>query len=90
MMPFNTNKFNVTTVSTATYDVVPSDQVLHITRTSTGTCAIDLKTAQLQAGRVILFKDAGGNCSTYNITVTTEGSETIDGGATHEKIKLSN
>jgi hypothetical protein len=72
---------NITTVSTATYDLLLSDDILHVTRTATGTCAIDLKTAQVIKGREITIKDASLNAGTYNITVTTEGAETIDGAA---------
>lgn len=35
------------------------------------------------AGRVITVKDVADNAATNNITVTTEGSETIDGSATY-------
>ena len=71
-----------TTVSASTYDVLATDDILHVTYTSTGTVAIDLKTAQLENGRIIRIKDAGGNAEEYNITITTEGAETIDGVAT--------
>ena len=73
---------NVTTVNAATYDVLTTDNILHVTRTATGVCAIDLKTAQLVAGRLLVIKDAGGNASVNNITITTQGAETIDGAAT--------
>ncbi len=72
----------VTTVSTATYDILVTDNVLHVTRTATGTCAIDLKTAQMVSGRRILIKDAGAGATTYNITISTEGAEKIDGADT--------
>lgn len=34
-----------------------------------------------QAGKIFVVKDAGGNAGTNAITITTEGSETIDGAA---------
>ena len=74
---FNTR----TTVNVATYDVVEDDRVLHVTRSAAGVCAIDLKTAQLGKNRILDVKDAGGNAFVNNITITTEGAETIDGAA---------
>jgi hypothetical protein len=71
----------VTVVDAATYDVLATDKILHVTRTATGACAITLMTDQAVDGRLITIKDAGG-ASTYNITVDTEGAETIDGAAT--------
>jgi hypothetical protein len=35
-----------------------------------------------QAGRVIVVKDGSGNAATFNIIISTEGAETIDGAAT--------
>ncbi len=70
-------------VDAATYDVLPGDDVLLVDRSATGVCAIDLKTAQVgEVGRVLTVKDSGGDASTSNITISTEGSETIDGAAT--------
>ena len=74
---------NITTVTSATYDVLISDYILHVTYTATGpVTSLRLMTAQTVAGRIIHIKDAGGNAGTNNITITTEGSETIDGAAT--------
>ena len=71
----------VTTVNVASYDLLSADDILHVTRTATGTCAIDLKTAQTTSGRVLTVKDAAGNAAAFNITVTTEAGELIDGQA---------
>ncbi len=35
-----------------------------------------------QAGRVIVIKDGSGKAATFNIIISTEGAETIDGAAT--------
>jgi len=75
--------YNVTTVNAATYDLLDSDKILHVTYTASGAVtSLTLPTAQAIAGRVITIKDAGGNAGTNNITVDTEGAETIDGAAT--------
>ena len=75
---------NVTTVNAATYNVLPEDHILHVTYTGTGAVtSIDLKTAQTIKGRLVVVKDAGGNAAANNITITTEGAQTIDGAATY-------
>jgi len=43
---------------------------------------ITLATADTVAGRIVIVKDTSGGAGTNNITVATEGSETIDGAAT--------
>ena len=50
--------------------------------TTGGVVTITLSTGMVVAGSVIIVKDEGGNAGTNNITVDTEGSETIDGAAT--------
>lgn len=72
----------ITTVNAATYDLLATDYILHVTYSATGACAITLPTAQVVAGRTVIIKDAGGLAGTNNITVDTEGAETIDGSAT--------
>ncbi len=69
---------NLTIVNAASYDVLASDETLHVTYTDTGTVAIELKTAQLIAGRVLVIKDADFNASVNNITLSTEGAEKIE------------
>lgn len=49
--------------------------------TSTSATTITLDSAGLNAGHTVRIKDKTGNSNTYNITVNTEGSETIDGGS---------
>lgn len=74
---------NITTVNAATYDLLITDDIVHVTYTSTGAVtSLTLPTAQVVAGRRIVIKDAGGQAATNNITVDTQGSETIDGVAT--------
>ena len=71
----------ITTVNAATYDLLSTDEILHVTYTATGVITITLPTAEVISGRHILIKDTG-NAGTNNITIDTEGSETIDGAAT--------
>lgn len=74
---------NTTTVNVATYDLLATDDILLVTYTTTGAVtSLTLPTAQVIDGRVIVIKDAGGNAATNNITIDTEGAETIDGANT--------
>ena len=68
-----------TTVSTETYTVLAADRILHVTRTATGACGVTIPTALITSTFNLLIKDAGGNAGTNNITIATEGAETIDG-----------
>ena len=74
---------NTTTVASATYDLLASDDIVLVTYTATGAVtSLTLPTAQVVAGRTIVIKDVGGSAGTNNITIDTEASETIDGAAT--------
>jgi hypothetical protein len=75
------DKVVVTTVAAATYSLLPTDYILAVGYTVTGSVAITIPTAQCVSGRIIEIKDSGGNASTNNITVTPQ-AETIDGDAT--------
>jgi len=67
------------TVSTATYTVLSTDRTLHVTRTAAGTCTITIPSSLILSEYFRLtIKDTGG-AGTYNITIETGGSETIDG-----------
>ena len=77
------NIIDTTTVNVATYDLLTTDYILHVTYTGTAAVtSLTLPTAQCVDGRLVIIKDAGGNASVNNITVDTEGAETIDGAAT--------
>lgn len=76
-------KVNETTVNAATYDLLATDYILNVAYTTTGAVtSLTLPTAQCVAGRAIVIKDTGGLSGTNNITIDTEGSETIDGDET--------
>ena len=66
------------TVDTATYTVEETDKLLHVTYTTTGACTITIPTALITERFNLVIKDAGG-ATANNITVATEGAETIDG-----------
>lgn len=68
-----------TLVNASTYALLPADQLLHVTYTLTGTVIITIPTAQIIDGREFTIKDADFNAGTNNITVETEGAQTIDG-----------
>ena len=71
---------DVTIVAGATYTVLSTDQLIHTTYTPTGPItSILIPTSLMTKGREITIKDGGGNASVNNITVETEGAETIDG-----------
>jgi len=73
----------ITTVNVATYDLLMTDRIVHVIYTTTAAVtSLTLPTAQTLRGRKITIKDAGGAAAANNITIDTEGAETIDGAAT--------
>jgi len=68
-------------VDSSTHSTSDTDAILSVSYTGTGAVTITLQSANVAAGRVLVIKDAGGNATTNNITVNTQGSETIDGAA---------
>lgn len=68
----------VTRVNAATYNLLVTDQVLHVDYTITGPVTnLRLMSAQCVDGRRIEIKDSGCNAGVNSITVTTEGAEKI-------------
>ncbi len=81
---FSTSSTNVTTVNAVTYDLLVTDDILHVIYTLTGAVtSLTLPTLQVRSGRSVLIKDAANNANTNNITIDTEGAETIEGAATY-------
>ena len=69
-----------TAVTAATYTAKAGDQVIGVNRA--GVVTITLPTDQVSKGRIYTVKDESGAAAANNITVATEGAETIDGSAT--------
>tara|TARA_R100001530_G_scaffold10633_1_gene10451 strand:- start:6856 stop:8463 length:1608 start_codon:yes stop_codon:yes gene_type:complete len=73
----------LTTVNAASADVDEFDNIVHVTYTTTGVVALEMQTSGIEIERKTwIIKDADGNASVNNITISTEGAETIDGAAT--------
>lgn len=69
-----------TAVTDATYTAKAGDRVIGVNRA--GAVTITLPSAEVRPGRSYTIKDESGAANSNNITVATEGSETIDGSAT--------
>ncbi|MDV2504633.1 MAG: hypothetical protein RX318_11865, partial [bacterium] len=67
-------------VTDASYSILTTDRVIGVNRA--GAVTVTLPSAGAVAGRTYIVKDESGAAGTNNITVATEGSETIDGSAT--------
>ena len=74
--------FNITTGATGTVAIDGTATIVGCSYTDTGAVTATIATAALAAGKVIIVKDIGGSGDTNNITIATEGDETIDGAAT--------
>ena len=76
---------NTTNITSSTYDLSGSDFILNCDYTSTGEItSLTLPTSQCVNGRVIHIKDTGGDASSHNVTIDTEGAEKINGMDTFE------
>jgi len=69
----------VVPVTTAAYSIASVSCLYHVSRTSTSSVALLLLSAIAVNDNVIEIKDAGLNANTNNITISTEGSEKVDG-----------
>lgn len=72
-----------TTVNAATYTVLDGDHTLLVAYTPTGTCAITIPSALIANYVRLTIKDSGGSANINNITISTQGSEKIDGADTY-------
>ncbi|NQW23332.1 MAG: hypothetical protein HQ475_07805 [SAR202 cluster bacterium] len=78
--PINSNRETYTAVTGATYTAKGGDSLIGVNRA--GIVTVTLPTTQVRPGRIYSIKDESGAAATNNITVATEGAETIDGAAT--------
>jgi len=62
------------------YTATVNDYIIGVDTTG-GAVTITLASALVSAGAVYIIKDEGGDAGSNNITIATEGSETIDGAA---------
>lgn len=72
---------DISAAKTAAYTTVDKDVIIPVD-TSGGAVTITLGTATVTNGRIVIVNDAQGSSGANNITIATEGSETIDGSAT--------
>lgn len=72
---------NYTEVSSATYDVVESDQILLIDTTAAAVQINLPATASMKKARVLWLCDAAGTWNVNNVTVAAGSGTTIQGGA---------
>jgi hypothetical protein len=79
----NGQRVNRTAVATNAYTALSSDYIIGV---NTGEAAtITLPTTSVDdAGVVFIIKDESGDASTYNITITGEAGETIDGAGSQD------
>lgn len=64
----------------ANYTATLNDYIIGVD-TSGGAVTITIPSAAAVAGKLYIINDEGADAGTHNITVATEGSETIDGSA---------
>lgn len=74
-----TKNFQVITQSTMFETAYPEEVLL--VDSSVEEVTVTLTTSSLRAGYVVIVKDSGGYASTHNITIETQGTETIDGSS---------
>jgi len=78
----NSGKQLVAHTSVSSNYTVKDDDFIIGVDTSSSAVTITIPTSLLKKGRTLVINDEGGNANSNNITVATEGSETIDGSAT--------
>ena len=69
-IPQNPALGHTTIVNGATYTLISTDTILHVTRTTDGACTITIPEALNVDGAKLIFKDAGYNASVNTITIT--------------------
>ncbi len=59
--------------------VSSSDEVIIAITDTSAARTVTISSADIVAGRIFIIKDEGGNAGSFNITITTEGPQNIDG-----------
>lgn len=62
---------------TADYTVVENDYFIGVGST-TAAITVTIPTALTDEGRILVIKDVDGNATANNVTIATEGSETVE------------
>ena len=77
--------YNTTAVTNADspYTVTGSDHVL-LVNSDAGAITINLPPTNQRAGRELIIKDAGGDAASNNITVTCNGSDSMQGQSSRD------
>jgi len=73
---------NRTAVGAGAYTTLETDYIVAKTAITASGDTVTLETDTVKAGKVVIIKDESGGAATDNITIATEGAETIDGAAT--------
>ncbi len=69
-----------TVINTSTYTLASTDVLAAVTYTTTGNCTLTLPVANtLSSGKSFYIVDEGGNALQNNITVNTDGGDTLNG-----------
>jgi len=76
------DRLGTITVTSSTYTTSDEEVVFVDTTTIGAASTITLASADAEGGNVVRIVDLTGDAANYNITVETEGTETIDGGST--------
>lgn len=69
------------TATATDYTTADDDLLIAVTDTSSAR-TVTLLSATVSTTRIVIIKDESGAAGTNNITIATEGSETIDGAST--------
>ena len=69
------------TATATDYTTTATDIIIGVTSTSSAR-TVTLLSGMVAEGVIVIIKDESGAAGTNNITIATEGSETIDGSAT--------
>lgn len=76
----NTIKFSITLVNISVYNLLFTDDILHVIYTLTGEVTINIPLNQsIGSDRQIIIKDADGNAGINKIRIITEDNAKIDG-----------